>query len=174
MKLLKHYDTEICLQKKKKSILNYRPKIFKHITGNTTLFFLPNVRQYQHAHPQKLPFRHSVTERGYLVLNSFCRFWCIKWKLCRLWRCPSCYAWIIKLFLTFFKPQVLCVETVGILCAQIFQQLLTLKTLRKILEQMTIYFYFLFFKGNNAWHYMWIICQADDSHVMSSIISPEK
>ena len=45
---------------------------------------------------------------------------------------------------------------------------------RKFLEQTTIYFYFLFFRENNAWHYMWIVCQADDSHVMSSIISSEK
>ena len=51
---------------------------------------------------------------------------------------------------------------------------LTLKAPRKIIEQTTIYFYFLFFRENNAWHYMWIICQADDSHVMSSIISSEK
>ena len=26
---------------------------------------------------------------------------------------------------------------------------------RKIIEQTTIYFYFLFFRENNAWHYMW-------------------
>ena len=51
---------------------------------------------------------------------------------------------------------------------------LTLKAPRKILEQTTIYFCFLFFRENNAWHYMWIVCQADDSHVMSSIISSEK
>ena len=31
---------------------------------------------------------------------------------------------------------------------------LTLKVPRKILEQPTIYFCFLFFRGNNAWHYM--------------------
>ena len=50
---------------------------------------------------------------------------------------------------------------------------LTLKAPRKILEQTTIYFYFLFFRENNVRHYMWIVCQADDSHVMSSIISSE-
>ena len=48
---------------------------------------------------------------------------------------------------------------------------LTLKAPRKILEEMTVYFCFLFFRENNAWHYIWIICPADDSHVMSSIIS---
>ena len=53
-------------------------------------------------------------------------------------------------------------------------KLLTLKAPRKIIEQTTIYFSFLFFRENNAWHYMWIICQADYSHVMSSIISSEK
>ena len=50
---------------------------------------------------------------------------------------------------------------------------LTLKAPRKILEQTTIYFCFLFFRENNAWHYIWIVCQAGDSHVMSSIISSE-
>ena len=53
-------------------------------------------------------------------------------------------------------------------------ELLTHKAPRKILEQTTIYFYFLFFRENNAWHYMWIVCPADDSHLMSSIISSEK
>ena len=33
---------------------------------------------------------------------------------------------------------------------------------------------FLFIRENYIWHYMWIVCQADDSHVMSSIISSEK
>ena len=51
---------------------------------------------------------------------------------------------------------------------------LTLKAPRKILEQTTINFYFLFFKENNAWHFMQIVCKADDSHVMSSIISSGK
>ena len=51
---------------------------------------------------------------------------------------------------------------------------LTIKAPRKILEQTTIYFCFLFFRENNAWYYMWIVCQADDSNVMSSIISSEK
>ena len=50
---------------------------------------------------------------------------------------------------------------------------LTLKAPRKILEEVTIYFCFLFFRENNAWHCMWIVCPADDSHVMSSIISSE-
>ena len=31
---------------------------------------------------------------------------------------------------------------------------LILKAPRKIIEQTTIYFYFLFFRENNAWHYM--------------------
>ena len=34
--------------------------------------------------------------------------------------------------------------------------------------------FFVVFRGNNAWYYMWIVCWADDSHVMSSIIFPEK
>ena len=34
---------------------------------------------------------------------------------------------------------------------------LTLKAPRKILKQTTIYFYFLFFKENNAWQFMWIV-----------------
>ena len=51
---------------------------------------------------------------------------------------------------------------------------LTLKAPRKILEHTTIYFCFLFFRENNAWHYIWIVCPADDSHVMSSIIPSEK
>ena len=53
------------------------------------------------------------------------------------------------------------------------QFLLTLKVPRKNLGQTTIYFCFLFFRESNAWHYMWIVCPADDSHVMSSIISSE-
>ena len=56
----------------------------------------------------------------------------------------------------------------------IFCLKLTIKGPRKILEQTTIYFCFLFFRENNAWHYMWIVCQADDSHVMSSIIFSKK
>ena len=56
----------------------------------------------------------------------------------------------------------------------LFAFLFTLKAPRKILEQTTIFFYFLFFKENNAWHFMWIVCFAEDSHVMSSIISSEK
>ena len=28
----------------------------------------------------------------------------------------------------------------------------------------------LFFRENKAWHFMWIVCLADDSHEMSSII----
>ena len=44
--------------------------------------------------------------------------------------------------------------------------LLTRKAPRKILEQTTIYFCFLFFREDNA-------CPADDSHVMSSIIPSE-
>ena len=62
-------------------------------------------------------------------------------------------------------------KSTGITEEQFF---LTLKAPRKILEQSTICFYFLFFRENNAWHYMWIVCPADDSHVMSSIISSEK
>ena len=34
--------------------------------------------------------------------------------------------------------------------------------------------FFIFFRGNNAWHYMWIVCLADDSHVMSNIIFSDK
>ena len=34
--------------------------------------------------------------------------------------------------------------------------------------------FYIVFRGNNAWHYMWIVCLADDSHVMSSIIFSEK
>ena len=52
--------------------------------------------------------------------------------------------------------------------------ILTLKAPRKILEQTTICFCFLFFRENNAWHYMWIVCQADDLHVKSSNTSSEK
>ena len=51
---------------------------------------------------------------------------------------------------------------------------LTLKASRKILEQTTVYFCFLFLRENHAWHYMWIVCLADDFHVMSSIIFSEK
>ena len=37
-----------------------------------------------------------------------------------------------------------------------------------------LFLFLIFFRENNAWHYMWIVCQADDSHVMSSIIFFEK
>ena len=54
-----------------------------------------------------------------------------------------------------------------------YSTFLTLKAPRKIIGER-IYFYFLFFRENNAWHYMFIFCQADDKHVMSSIIYSEK
>ena len=34
--------------------------------------------------------------------------------------------------------------------------------------------FYIVFRGNNAWHYMWVVCWADHSHVMSSIIFSEK
>ena len=35
-------------------------------------------------------------------------------------------------------------------------------------------FFFLFFRGNMIWYFMWIICLAHDSHGMPSLIFPPK
>ena len=35
-------------------------------------------------------------------------------------------------------------------------------------------FFYLFFRENKSWHFMWIISQADDSHEMSILVFSEK
>ena len=35
-------------------------------------------------------------------------------------------------------------------------------------------YFFLFFRENMSWHFMWIICLADDSHEMSRLVSSKK
>ena len=35
------------------------------------------------------------------------------------------------------------------------------------------YFFFLFFIANKSWHFMWTVCQADNSHVISRLIFSE-
>ena len=37
-----------------------------------------------------------------------------------------------------------------------------------------IKFFVLFFRENKYWHFMWIVCQADDSHGMSRLVFSEK
>ena len=41
---------------------------------------------------------------------------------------------------------------------------------------MTIFFicFFLFFRENKSWHFMWIVCLADDSHEISRLVFSEK
>ena len=81
--------------------------------------------------------------------------------------------WITRTLIVVNNKNTDCCEQIKLIFPSI-HLLLTLKAPRKILEQKTVCFCFLFFRENNAWHYMWIVCQADDSHVMSSIISSEK
>ena len=33
---------------------------------------------------------------------------------------------------------------------------------------------FLFFRENKSWHFMWIVCQADNLHEMSRLFSEKK
>ena len=55
---------------------------------------------------------------------------------------------------------------------------LTLKAPSKICSRQHFEFfftyYFLFFRENKSWHFMWIICLADDSHEMSRLYSLKK
>ena len=37
-----------------------------------------------------------------------------------------------------------------------------------------IFIYLFSFKENKVWYFMWIICLADDSHEMNSLIFSEK
>ena len=50
----------------------------------------------------------------------------------------------------------------------LFSQQLTLKALSKFVAANILKFFLLFFRENKTWHFMWIICLADDSHEMSS------
>ena len=82
-----------------------------------------------------------------------------------------------RIRLSYWAQQLPECKPVDKICCHMMQNIqrrLTLKAPRKIIEQTTVCFYFLFFRENNAWRYMRIVCQADDSHVMSSIISSEK
>ena len=36
------------------------------------------------------------------------------------------------------------------------------------------FLFFLFFRENKSWHFMWIVCLADDSHEMSKLVFSEK
>ena len=60
------------------------------------------------------------------------------------------------------KPSLFSHQHAGILIIYvdiyIWNICLTLKVPRNILQQTTIYFCFLFFRENNTWHYMWIVC----------------
>ena len=55
---------------------------------------------------------------------------------------------------------------------------LTLKAPSKICSRRhSIFFFFFFFKyfrQNKSWHFMWIVCQADNSHEMSRLVFSEK
>ena len=51
---------------------------------------------------------------------------------------------------------------------------LTLKAPSKIAADDTFTILFLSFEENKAWCFMWILCQAEDSHKISSIILSEK
>ena len=35
-------------------------------------------------------------------------------------------------------------------------------------------FFFVFFRENKAWYFLWIVNLADKSHEMPSLVSPEK
>ena len=51
---------------------------------------------------------------------------------------------------------------------------LSFKAPRKIVADRMSNFLKSFFKENKTWHFMWIICLADDSHEMSRLIFSEK
>ena len=51
---------------------------------------------------------------------------------------------------------------------------LTLKVQSKICSRRHSKKFFFFFRENKSWHFMWIVCQADDSHEMSRFVFPEK
>ena len=51
---------------------------------------------------------------------------------------------------------------------------LTLKALIPTTKVVFFYILVLLFKENKAWHFMWIVCLADDSHEMPSLIFSEK
>ena len=36
------------------------------------------------------------------------------------------------------------------------------------------FIFFLFFRENKSWHFMWIVCSADDSHEISRLVFSEK
>ena len=42
-----------------------------------------------------------------------------------------------------------------------------------VAEENVLFFFVFVFIENKAWHFMWIICQADDLHKMSSLIFSE-
>ena len=46
--------------------------------------------------------------------------------------------------------------------------ILTLKRQAKFVADDFHFFFFLFFRENKSWHFMWIICWADNSHEMST------
>ena len=51
---------------------------------------------------------------------------------------------------------------------------LTLKRQIKIAADDTLIFLLLFLEENKAWSFMWILCLAEDSHKISSLIFSEK
>ena len=55
-----------------------------------------------------------------------------------------------------------------------FQDYSTLKAPSKICSRRHSNFFFLFFRENKSWHFMWIICQGDDSHEMLRLVFSEK
>ena len=55
--------------------------------------------------------------------------------------------------------------------------ILTFKVLSKIVSDgilIFFFFFFFFFRENKTWHFMWIVCQADDSHMLGIIFSEIK
>ena len=51
---------------------------------------------------------------------------------------------------------------------------LILKALSEIVADDILFYLLLFYRENKTWHFMWIVCRADDSHEMISLIFSEK
>ena len=55
------------------------------------------------------------------------------------------------------------------------KHILTLKApITTAADNNFLFSFFLFFRENKSWHFMWIICQADNSHEMSRLVFSEK
>ena len=51
---------------------------------------------------------------------------------------------------------------------------LTFNAPSKICSRWQLFLFLLFFKENKSWYFMWIVCQADDSHEISRLVFCEK